>query len=61
MAVKQRFTVYHIHVFREGRSFGPVPQLGARFLVDSNSWNVKGTPNFGIVKQMLMGAEPASF
>jgi len=29
------------------------PQLGMRFLADSNSWNVNGTPNLRTVKQML--------
>ena len=29
------------------------PQLGMRFLPDSNSWNVNGTPNLRTVKQML--------
>jgi len=30
-----------------------LPQLGVRFLADSNSWNVKGTPNLRTVRQML--------
>jgi len=29
------------------------PQLGVRFLVDSNGWNVNGTPNPRAVKHML--------
>ena len=29
------------------------PQLGMRFLADSNSWNVNGTPNLRTVRQML--------
>jgi len=33
-----------ISVFRKGSSFRPIPQLGVRFLVDSNSWNVNEKP-----------------
>jgi len=29
------------------------PQLGVRFLADSNSWDVNGTPNLRTVRQML--------
>jgi len=29
------------------------PQLGVRFLADSNVWNANGTPNLRTVKQML--------
>jgi len=36
------------------------PQLGVRFLADSNSWNVNGTPNLGTVRQMLNSTDPAS-
>jgi len=30
-----------------------LPQLGLKFLTDSNSWNVNGTPIFGTVRQTL--------
>jgi len=40
------------HVFREGSSTSLL-QLGMRFLADSNSWNVNGTPNFRTMRQML--------
>jgi len=30
-------------VFGEGNSYRTIPQLGVRFLVDSNSWYVNGT------------------
>jgi len=36
-------------------------QLGVRFLADSNSWNVNGTPNPRILRQMLKSTEPAGF
>ena len=29
------------------------PQLGVRFLADSNSWIVNGTPNLRLVQHML--------
>jgi len=29
------------------------PQLGVRFLADSNSWNVNGTPSLRTVRKML--------
>jgi len=29
------------------------PQLGVRFLAESNSWKVNGTPNIRTVRQML--------
>ena len=28
------------------------PQLSVRFLIDSNNWNLKATPNLRTVKQM---------
>jgi len=30
------------HFFREGSRFRPIPQLGLRFLADSNNWNANG-------------------
>jgi len=38
-----------------------LPSLGVRFLADSNSSNMNGTPNLRIVRQMLKRTEPASF
>jgi len=34
-------------------------RLGVRFLDGSNSWNVNGTPNVRIVRQMIKSTEPA--
>jgi len=50
--------LYHIYVFREGSSFRS-PQLGLRYLSDSNSWNVN--ENLKTVKQMLKITEQACF
>jgi len=33
-----------------------LPQLGVRFLADSNSWNVNGTTNLKTVRQMFKKA-----
>jgi len=38
-----------------------LPLLVLRFLADSNSWNVNGTPNFRNVRQMLKSTEQARF
>jgi len=35
-----------------------LPQLGVRFIADSNSWNVNGTLNPRTVRQMLKSTEP---
>jgi len=42
--------MYHIS---EKKADLGLPQVGVRFLADSNSWNVNGTPNFRTVRQML--------
>jgi len=34
-----------------------LPQLSLKFLADSNSWNVNGTPIFGTVRQLLKNIE----
>jgi len=36
-------------------------QLDVRFLGDSNSWNLRGTPNLRNVRHMLKNTEPAGF
>jgi len=38
-----------------------LPQIGLRFLADSNNWNVNGTRNLRTVRQMLRNTEPAGF
>ena len=35
-----------------------LPQLDVRFLTDSNSWNVNGTPNVRAVRQILRSTAP---
>ena len=38
-----------------------LPQLGMRFLADSNSWNVNGMLNVGTMRQMLKRTKPTGF
>ena len=38
-----------------------LPRLGVKFLADSNSWNVNGTPNLRTVRQIVKSTEPAGF
>jgi len=41
------------YMFPEKKANLGLPQPDVRFLTDSNSWNVNGTPNLRTVKQML--------
>jgi len=45
-------------MFSEKEAALRLPQLYVRFLTDSNSWNVNGTPNVRAVRQMLKRTAP---
>jgi len=45
-------------MFSEKEAGLGLPQLDVRFLADSNSWNVNGTPNVRAVRQVLRSTAP---
>jgi len=51
-------TTYITFVFSEKEAALRLPQLDVRFLADSHSWNVSGTPNVRAVRQMRKSTAP---
>jgi len=51
--------IYIRHMYSEKEMTLGLSRLGVRFLDGSNSWNVNGTPNVRIVRQMIKSTEPA--